>query len=108
MLTARFQQRVDVGSVVEGIRDHWPSARVRSRTERSPDEDSPLVFEMLTEKQSRALRAATLAGFFDRPQRANATDVAALLDVSRSTLLHHLRTAERKVFESAFDAGREI
>ena len=49
---------------------------------------------MLTDKQLEALRTALRMGFFDRPQRATANDVADLLDVSRSTFLHHLRGAE--------------
>jgi PAS domain S-box-containing protein len=102
-LTVSFPRRTDVGAVVEAVREHWPDAEMRTRRERTVDRTAPTVFESLTDKQEEALRTATVAGFFDRPQRANASDVAELLGVSRSTFLHHLRNAERKVFEEAFD-----
>ena len=43
-----------------------------------------------------------MAGFFECPQQATAADVADALGVVRTTFLHHLRSAERKVFETAF------
>jgi len=48
------------------------------------------------------LRAATVAGFFERPQGSTAADIAETLGISQSTFLHHLRAAERKVFSEAF------
>lgn len=102
-LTVQFPRRTAVSEVVEAIRAHWPDAVMRSRTEQTVEATRPALFESLTRKQAQALRAATLAGFFDRPQRATATEVAETLDVSRSTFLRHLRTAEQKVFETAFE-----
>jgi predicted DNA binding protein len=71
-------------------------------TERSVDDDHPSALSGLTKKQEHALRAASLSGFFQRPQQASAEDVAETLDSSASTFLHHLRNAERTVFEDAF------
>lgn len=90
----------------DGVRGRFPEARVRSRHERASGNERPATFEALTEKQEAALRAATATGFFDRPQGATASDVAETLDVSPSTFLHHLRTAEAKVFRNAL--GEEI
>lgn len=59
----------------------------------------PPALEPLSEKQLEAVRAATEAGFFARPQEATAEEVAEQLDVSRSTFLYHLRGAEEVVFE---------
>ncbi|MCU4926452.1 helix-turn-helix domain-containing protein [Halobacteria archaeon AArc-dxtr1] len=99
----QFPRQTDVSEVVGAIRTHWPDATIRSRNDRTVDVDRPGVFETLTQKQETALRAAVVAGFFDRPQGANASEVAETLGVSRSTFLHHLRAAERMVFEDAFE-----
>jgi PAS domain S-box-containing protein len=104
-LTLQCPRLTDVGEVVGAIQEHWPEATVRSRRDRAPEDGPPTRFESLTDKQEEALRAATVAGFFERPQQANATDVADSLGISRSTFLHHLRNAERAVFEDAFDVG---
>jgi predicted DNA binding protein len=58
----------------------------------------PIGIDQLTAKQEEALRVAVVAGFFDRPQRVTAGDVADMLGVSRSTALHHIRNAERRLF----------
>jgi PAS domain S-box-containing protein len=106
-LTAQFPRRTDVSAVVEAIQTHWPEATMRTRNERTLADDHLTVFEGLTEKQEAALRAATLAGFFQRPQQASADDVAETLGVSRSTFLHHLRRAEQKIFDEAFKESPE-
>jgi PAS domain S-box-containing protein len=101
----QFPRRTDLGVVAETVHDHWPGATVRSRNDRTVEETPPVTFETLTQKQEDALRAATLAGFFERPQQATAADVAKTLDVSRSTFLHHLRNAEHEIFQQTFGDG---
>lgn len=101
-VTVQFPRRTDVSQVVETVEAHWPAAALKARSERDVDRERPGPFEGLTRKQEDALRAATLAGFFERPQEASATEVAETLGVSSSTFLHHLRNAERKVFADAF------
>jgi PAS domain S-box-containing protein len=106
-VTVQFPRRTDVSQVVETVGDHWPVAILKARSERAVDTERPTPFGGLTRKQEDALRAATLAGFFERPQEASASEVAETLGVSSSTFLHHLRNAERKVFENAFGDGDE-
>ncbi|WP_165857820.1 PAS domain S-box protein [Halonotius pteroides] len=101
-LTVEFPRRTDVGAIVDSVQDHWPKATMHACTERAVDDDHPSAFGELTRKQEDALRAASLAGFFERPQQASAEDVAETLDCSASTFLHHLRNAERAVFEETF------
>jgi PAS domain S-box-containing protein len=101
-LCVQFPRRTGLGVVAEAVHEHWPGARIRSRNDRSVETNQPVAFESLTQKQEDALRAATLAGFFERPQRATAADVAQTLDVSQSTFLHHLRNAEHEVFQQTF------
>jgi predicted DNA binding protein len=101
-LTVEFPRRTDLGAIVDAVQNHWPEATMYACTERRVDDDHPSAFGGLTKKQENALRAASLSGFFQRPQQANAQDVAETLDSSASTFLHHLRNAERTVFEDAF------
>ena len=104
-VTVQFPRRTDVSRVVETVEDHWPAATLQARSERTVDREQPGSFGRLTRKQEDALRAATLTGFFERPQAASASEVAGTLGVSSSTFLHHLRNAERTVFEDAFGAA---
>jgi PAS domain S-box-containing protein len=101
-LTAQFPRGAQINAAIDVIRDHWPAAMIRTHNERSVDIHRPRTFDQLTAKQEEALLAATLSGFFDRPQGANATDVADTLGVSHSTFLHHIRKAEEKIFQEAF------
>lgn len=57
----------------------------------------------LTERQLEALRTAYEAGYFERPRRANATEVAEKLDISRSTFAEHLAAAQRKLLADVLD-----
>jgi hypothetical protein len=57
----------------------------------------------LTDRQLQALRTAYEAGYFERPRRTNATEVAEQLGISRSTFAEHLAAAQRKLFEDVFD-----
>lgn len=57
----------------------------------------------LTDRQLESLRTAYELGYFERPKRANATEVAAELDISRSTFAEHLAAAQRKLFEDVLD-----
>lgn len=104
-ITIQFPPSVNIREFANSIQTVWPTAQIRSQYEQTVDQSRNRIFESLTEKQEVALHAAVIAGFFDRPQGANATEVAETLDVSRSTFLHHLRTAERKIFTDAFQTG---
>lgn len=66
-LTVQFPRLTSVEAVAGTIHDHWPDATIRSRTERAVERDDPATFDGLTLKQENALRAATVAGFFERP-----------------------------------------
>ncbi len=90
--------QTDVRTVVETIQHVYPEATFGTRVRTDDDPGEPTGISQLTAKQEEALRTAVVAGFFDRPQRATASDVADLLDVSRSTALHHIRNAERQLF----------
>ena len=92
--------QTDVRTVVETIQHVYPEATFGTRVRTDDDPEEPKGISQLTAKQEEALRTAVVAGFFDRPQRATASDVADLLEVSRSTALHHIRNAERQLFDA--------
>jgi predicted DNA binding protein len=41
-------------------------------------------------------------GYFERPECANATEVAAELDINRATFAEHLSAAHRKLLKDVF------
>ncbi len=51
----------------------------------------------LTDRQREVLETATEMGYFEYPKGANASEVAAALDISVSTLSEHLAAAQSKV-----------
>jgi PAS domain S-box-containing protein len=59
--------------------------------------------ERLTERQETALRTAYLAGFFEWPHAVSGDELAATMDVSRSTFHQHLRAAQRKLVGAVLD-----
>jgi len=61
------------------------------------------TLDALTDRQREALQTAYEGGFFDRPKAHNSEELAARLDITRSTYLQHLRTAQRKLFSQVFE-----
>lgn len=58
--------------------------------------------DRLTERQETVLRTAFLADYFESPRGSTAEEVAAALDITAPTLLHHLRASQRKLLEEFF------
>jgi len=61
------------------------------------------VVDGLTERQRAALERAYVWGFFEPTRRTSGDELAASMDISRSTFHQHLRAAERKVFAALLD-----
>lgn len=61
----------------------------------------------LSDAQETALRAAADAGYYDPPRETTLDDIAADLDVPRSTLSYRLRQAESKLVHRYVDADEE-
>ncbi|WP_458208153.1 helix-turn-helix domain-containing protein [Haladaptatus sp. NG-SE-30] len=55
----------------------------------------------LSARQSEVIEAALDAGYFDWPRRTDAQTLANQLGIAHSTLLEHLRKAEKKLIEVA-------
>ncbi|WP_458209945.1 helix-turn-helix domain-containing protein [Haladaptatus sp. NG-SE-30] len=67
--------------------------------EGTPDDRVFVNRGKLTDRQLEVLQAAFEMGYFERPKRANATEIAAELGISQSTFTEHLVTAQAKIFE---------
>jgi hypothetical protein len=101
---ATFEQ---LQSVVAALRDQYAPIDVR-RLLQPPLDGSPedRVFVnrgKLTDRQREVLVTAYEMGYFERPRRANASEVAAALDIAQSTLSEHLVTAQRKLLTDILD-----
>ncbi|MFB6184123.1 MAG: helix-turn-helix domain-containing protein [Haloarculaceae archaeon] len=96
-------------AVVSDLRERFPSLNIK-RFVRSPPEESPRdsVFvdrSKLTPRQREILRTAYEHGYFERPRRSNASELAAELDISPSTFGQHLAVAQRKLLEDVLEDG---
>ena len=83
------------GGLTEAL--EGPGRRVRLRAMGALTPESPAVDAALTDRQREVLQFAYHGGFFERPQGATAGELASALDISSSTFLHHIRTAEQKL-----------
>lgn len=88
-------------TVVADLREHYPDVDIR-RLVRSPTSGHPedTVFVdrgKLTERQLEVVATAYEMGYFDRPRGANATEIAAALDIDPSTFSEHLAVAQSKL-----------
>jgi predicted DNA binding protein len=107
-LTVHLPPNADVGAVSEAVRDAYPGASLRSRTQvdrsgTGAAMDVAALADRLTDRQQTALEVSYRSGYFEWPRDATGEEVADALDVSPSTFHQHLRAAERKVLTSLFD-----
>ncbi len=88
-------------SVMAAFREQYSPVDVQ-RLLQPPLEGSPedRVFVnrgKLTDRQLEVLTTAYEMGYFQRPKGANATEIAAALDIAQSTFTEHLVAAQRKI-----------
>jgi len=93
----------ELQTLVSDLRDRFPSVDIK-RFVRSPDEETTAdaVFvdrRKLTDRQREVLATAYQMGYFERPRRANATEVARELGIDPSTFSEHLAAAESKILD---------
>jgi len=77
--------------------------RERERSVTTAREFRDELDDRLTDRQRTALRTAYLADYFESPRGSTAEEVASSLDITGSTLLHHLRASQRKLLDAYFD-----
>jgi len=102
VVEAEFPRRTLAATVLADLREAWPGATLRTKRSRSRDAEEPMSVDGLTDRQAEVLAVATKMGFFERPQRATGADVAEVVDVSRTTVMKHLRAAEHELFTGLF------
>lgn len=79
-----------------GVSTIWSGRRGDSPTDRD-------LLAAMTDRQREVLRHALDVGYFERPRRTNATELAEQFGLTRATVSQHLRSAQRKVLSRLFD-----
>ena len=97
----------DVRRIVDTVgREHgakFVSKEERQRSVTTAREFRDELDERLTRRQRTVLQTAYFADYFESPRGSTAEEVATSLDIAGSTLLHHLRAAQRKLLAAYFD-----
>lgn len=97
-------RRRPAGPFVEALAAVFDSVVMTARSHRTVESDiGASVLDGLTDRQRESLEVAYRTGYFERPKRRSAAEVAEAIGVSRSTFTQHLRAAQRKVFAELFD-----
>lgn len=78
---------------------------VQSRDGHDAAELVPVDMGRLTERQREVLETAHGMGYFEYPRRANASEVAAALDIEPSTFTEHLAAAQSKLLDELLPRG---
>jgi predicted DNA binding protein len=97
----------DLRDITADLRERYDGVSLRRLT-RSADVGAgqDLVFvdrAALTDRQREVLETAHEMGYFEHPKEANATEVAAVLDINRSTFAEHLAAAQSKLLDALLD-----
>ena len=94
----------DVRRIVETISHEYDAEFVakeeRERSVTTAREFRDELDDRLTERQKTVIRTAYLADYFESPRGSTAEEVATSLDITGSTLLYHLRAAQRKLLDT--------
>jgi predicted DNA binding protein len=98
-------------AVIGDLREREPSVSVRCLKRSSADQTKRETMfidrESFTERQREVLQTAHEMGYFDHPKQANATEVAAELDISTSTFAEHLAAAQSKLMDALFPENED-
>ncbi|WP_336002362.1 bacterio-opsin activator domain-containing protein [Halorientalis halophila] len=110
--TTELSREADARSLFESVADRFDGTELvgyheHERPVRTRKEFRAGLEERLTDRQLTALRTAYYSGFFDWPRAVDGDELAAMMDISRSTFHQHLRVAERKLLDSFFEHDRQ-
>jgi len=106
--TVTLPSTTETRSIVEQVRDHYPTTDLLSVRERDEPPVSRQAFlgdleDRLTNRQLTALRKGYLGGFFDWPRDVSGEELAESMDICPSTFHQHLRAGERKLLTAVFE-----
>jgi predicted DNA binding protein len=65
------------------------------------------LLSVLTEKQREVMSAAYRHGYYDIPRRIGSEELAEKLEMSKPTLMEHMRKAERRIFMELMEGSPE-
>ncbi|MEZ3116637.1 GAF domain-containing protein [Halobaculum sp. MBLA0147] len=97
---------VTVGEISDFVRTRFEDVSLRSKRELDRDVDYGVASEFLdtvTDRQLEVAQTAYYAGFFESPRGSTGEEVAARLDISSTAFYRHVRTVQRKLFDTLFD-----
>jgi len=107
-IVAEIGADLDLQRLINEFTAEYPDATVVAKRSL----DRPIVttrqyretlVDSLTDRQTEALRAAYLAGYFEWPRSSQAERIASSMDIATSTWLRHLRLAENKIVRWFFE-----
>ena len=109
----RLSQEIDVRVFIDRVTQQFPGTELRSRrsvedTVQSTSELRAIIDEKLTDRQREVLFTAYESGFFESPRDTTGEQLASLLDLSQPTVTHHLREAQRRLYEALFDDEEQL
>ncbi len=101
----------DVRRIVDTVsREHdaeFVSKVERNRSVTTAREFRDELDDRLTQRQRTVLQTAYFADYFESPRGSTAEEVATSLDITGSTLLHHLRAGQRKLLDAYLDGQQK-
>jgi len=95
----------DLGEILGALGERF-SFTLQRMTHTDTGARSDLVIvdrSRLTDRQREVLETAHRLGYFERPRKANAGEVASHLDIHTSTFAEHLGAAQRKLLDAVLD-----
>ncbi|AWB27703.1 helix-turn-helix domain-containing protein [Halococcoides cellulosivorans] len=95
--------------LVADLREEFGDVKIRYLLQVDSDEEGaddvvPIDRNRLTDRQQEVLETAYQMGYFAYPREANATEVAAALDIDSSTFTEHLAAAQSKLMDELLTA----
>lgn len=98
----------DLKSTFEETTVNSVTSTMTTTTNTTPNELTAQILTPLTNRQREILSQAYHEGYFEQPRDTNTTELADRLGIARPTFTQHLRSAQRKLFESIlFEEGEK-
>jgi PAS domain S-box-containing protein len=103
-LTAEFPEAINTNPLCDSLRERYGDIRlVSQRNVLTPVYLRKIFENNLTDRQQEILKIAYYADYFDQPRHSTGPELADRLGISRQTFHHHLREAQRRIFEHVFE-----
>ena len=107
--TVRLTQSSDVRAFLDRVQNRY-DVELASRRDIDGRADTTATEHALardlTDRQREVLRTAYESGFFESPRETTGVELADRLGISQPTVTHHLREAQRRLFDTLFQPTR--